>query len=103
MSTVVVQYEVKPERAEENQVLIERVFAELSERPQEGLHYATFRFADGVTFVHIASSDPGASTSTALVQVAAFTDFQAGIADRCAVAPVVHDAHLVGSFRFLDA
>ena len=36
MSTTIVRYETKPDRADENQALIERVFAELAANQPEG-------------------------------------------------------------------
>ena len=57
MGKVVVRYKVKPERVEENERLIGRVYEELAESAPEGLRYATFRLDDGVSFVHIASID----------------------------------------------
>ena len=57
MSEVVVRYKVKPERVDENERLIERVYAELAESDPGGLRYATFRLEDGVSFVHVASID----------------------------------------------
>ena len=55
MSVTIVRYRTKPERAEENQALIEKVFSELSTDRPAGLRYASFRLADGVSFVHVAS------------------------------------------------
>ena len=47
MSVTVVRYKTKPDRADENQALIEKVFGELnSDRPAR-LRYASFRLADG--------------------------------------------------------
>ena len=42
-AVVVVRYQTKPERADENQALIERVFAELNEVHPDALRYASFR------------------------------------------------------------
>ena len=53
MSTTVVRYRTKPEHADENQRLVEGVFAELAATKPAGLTYATYRLADG-TFVHVA-------------------------------------------------
>ena len=39
MKTIVVRYQTKPERADENQRLIEAVFAELDERKPKGFTY----------------------------------------------------------------
>ena len=63
MSVTIVRYTTKPERADENQALIERVFAELAAAAPDGLRYASFRLADGVSFVHVASveTDDGAN------------------------------------------
>ena len=53
MSSVVVRYQAKPERADENQKLIEAVFADLEARQPEGFTYKVFRLEDGVSFVHV--------------------------------------------------
>jgi hypothetical protein len=58
VSVVIVRYTTKPDRADENQVLIENVFGELDQHEPEGLRYASFRLADGVSFVHVAGSRP---------------------------------------------
>ena len=47
MSVVVVRYRTRPERADENQALVEKVFAELAASRPDGLRYATFRLAVG--------------------------------------------------------
>src|SRR4051794_1608618 len=101
MPTVVVRYETKPERADENQQLIEKVFAELADRKPDGLRYATFRLADGVTFVHVATVETADGTNP-LEQVAAFAKFQEEIAPRCAVLPSVQPATPIGNYGFGD-
>ena len=53
MKSIVVRYQAKPERADENQKLIEAVFAELDERQPEGFTYKVYRLEDGVSFVHV--------------------------------------------------
>src|SRR5258707_739854 len=57
MSTHIIRYETKPERSDENQTLVEAVFEQLNTEKPEGLHYATFRMDDGVSFVHVVSYD----------------------------------------------
>ena len=54
MSMVVVRYRPKPDRADENQRLVEAVFAELAATDPGGIRYATFRLADGTFVLHIA-------------------------------------------------
>ena len=99
MPTVIVRYETKPERADENQKLVEQVFASLAQEAPAGLRYGTFRLGDGVTFVHIAAVET-ADGSNPLAALPAFAEFQAEIAERCVVQPAVRDATLVGSYRF---
>jgi len=97
MGNVVVRYTVKPEHVEENQRLIERVFAELAESDPGGIRYATFLLKDGVTFVHVASIDTE-DGSNPLGSIAAFADFTRDIAERCVEPPVAQDARVVGSY-----
>jgi hypothetical protein len=101
MRTVVVRYETKPDRADENQRLVEKVFAELAERQPENFRYAAFRLEDGVSFVHIVVETGDGSNPRALSDIDAFAEFQKAIADRCAVQPVAQGAQVVGSHRFM--
>ena len=100
MSTIVVRYRPKPDRADENQDLVEAVFAELAETDPGGVRYATFRLADG-TFIHIADveADPNP-----LGSIVAFAEFQQDIGDRCIEdeGPNPQQAVLVGNYRMLD-
>ena len=96
MATVVVRYKTKPERAEENQALVENVFAELSTMGATGFSYLSLRLEDGVSFVHVVV-EHGTGATTSLVDVPAFQAFTAGIADRCDEQPVAQGATLVGS------
>ena len=98
MTTTVVRYEAKPDRADENQQLIEAVFAELEEREPEGFTYKVFRLEDGVSFIHVAI-EHDVDEPDSLQDVPAFQAFVADIADRCAVAPVATGATVVGGFR----
>jgi hypothetical protein len=99
MAVTVVRYTTRPERADENQALVEKVFGELAERRPEGLRYATFRLEDGVTFVHVASIDTE-DGSNPLGATAAFGAFQQEIGDRCVEGPLVMSAEVVGSYGF---
>ena len=98
MPTVVVRYRTKPERADENQRLVEKVFAELEEVNATGFAYASFRLDDGVSFVHVVVEQPGEG-SVSLADLPAFREFQAGIAERCEEQPVAVGATLVGAHR----
>jgi hypothetical protein len=98
MKTTVVRYQAKPERAAENQQLIEAVFAQLDERKPEGFTYQVFRLEDAVSFIHVVI-EHDVDEPDSLQDVPAFQAFVAGIADRCDVAPVATGATIVGGYR----
>jgi hypothetical protein len=100
MGVTIVRYTTKPDRAEENQALVEKVFVELEAIHPAGLQYASFRLADGVSFVHVAAVETDDGTNP-LTRTPAFGEFVREIADRCEVAPVASDATLVGSYGFV--
>ena len=95
---VMVRYRTTPEAAEENQRLVEAVYRELNADDPGGLHYATFRLADGVTFVHVAAYD---GEDNPLQRSAAFKEFQQDFASRAADAPEFSDVTLVGEYGFV--
>jgi hypothetical protein len=98
MTTTVVRYQTKPERADENQRLIEAVFAELDERQPDGFTYKVFRLEDGVSFIHVVIEHE-IDKPESLQAVPAFQAFVADIADRCDVPPVATRASIVGGYR----
>jgi hypothetical protein len=98
MGVVVVRYKTKPDRADENQALVEKVFEELAGSDPGGLRYMTLRLADGVSFVHIASVETPDGKNP-LGATAAFAEFQREIGDRCTEQPVVAEATVVGSYQ----
>jgi len=95
--TVVIQYKTRPDAAEENQRLVEAVYAQLASEDPGGFHYATFRLEDGVTFVHIARAE---DDDNPLSHLAAFAEFQRNILDRCVEPPSSRGATIVGSYHF---
>ena len=99
MKATVVRYQAKPERADENQKLIEAVFADLEERQPDGFTYKVFRLEDGVSFIHIVSHEE-ADGSNALTSLPAFKAFSAGIKDRCEQPPVRVELTEIGSYGF---
>jgi len=100
MPNVVVRYKTKPERADENQRLVEKVFAELADIGATGFAYASFRLEDGVSFVHVVVEEDG-KASVSLADVPAFKEFTAGIAERCDEQPVALGATVIGAHRML--
>jgi hypothetical protein len=96
VKTIVVRYQTRPERADENQQLIEAVFAELHERAPKGFTYNVLRLEDGVSFIHVVTDDVDDPDS--LQTVPAFQTFVAGVGDRCDRPPVALGAAVVGSY-----
>jgi hypothetical protein len=96
MGSSMVRYKVKPERADENVALVEAVYAQLATERPEGLHYATFRLPDGVSFMHIVieTDQPG----RILGELAAFKAFSADIESRCDEPPEATEIALIGSY-----
>jgi hypothetical protein len=98
MKTTVVRYQARPDRADENQKLIEAVFAELDASQPEGFTYKVFRLEDGVSFIHVAI-EHDVPNPDSLQAVPAFQAFVAGVAERCDVPPLAMGATIVGSYR----
>lgn len=98
-SAVLIRYQVRPEAADENQRLVEKVFAQLAAEDPGGMRYATFRLADGVTFMHLFIQED--DDHNPLPGLAAFQDFQRGMAERCVDQPVRTEISLVGAYRLL--
>jgi hypothetical protein len=98
MKTTVVRYQAKPERADENQQLIEAVFAQLEEREPDGFTYKVFRLDDGVSFIHVVI-EHDVERPDSLQDLPAFQAFVADVADRCDIAPAAAGATIVGGYR----
>ena len=98
MRRVMVRYRVKPDRAAENEELVRAVYEELHRTKPAGLRYATFRLEDGVSFVHVASTETEDGHNP-LSDVAAFARFQEGVRERCDEAPVAAELREIGSYR----
>ena len=96
MGSTMVRYKVRPDRADENVALVEAVYAQLAAERPDGIHYATFRLPDGVSFMHVVidSDQPG----RILGELAAFKAFVGNIEERCEEPPVTTELTLVGSY-----
>jgi hypothetical protein len=93
---VIVRYRTRPEAAEENSRLMRAVFTWLAEAKPDGFAYTTYRLADGVTFVHVASID---GPDNPLATLPEFAEFQRELADRCVEPPAPSEATIVGAYR----
>jgi hypothetical protein len=96
-----VRYKTAEGRAAENEALVHAVFDELRSRTPVGLEYASYRLADGVTFVHIATHH--AAGDDPLTALPAFKAFQRDIRSRCVEAPVVTELAPIDAYGRLEA
>jgi hypothetical protein len=96
MGSSMIRYKVRQDRADENESLVKAVYEQLARERPEGLHYATFRLPDGVSFMHVVfeSDQPG----RILNEVAAFKAFVTDIENRCDEPPVATELTVVGSY-----
>jgi hypothetical protein len=99
MKTIMVRYKTSEAHAGANEALVRAVFEELRSRAPEGLRYASYRLADGQTFVHIATHTT--TGENPLTSLPSFKAFQAGLKERCVEPPVVTELSAVGSYGFV--
>ncbi|MEX2127465.1 MAG: hypothetical protein WD871_04400 [Xanthobacteraceae bacterium] len=78
MKRILIRYKTKPDRAEENEVLVAKVFQQLRQRAPAGIRYASVKLADGATFVHLVEIDTE-DGSNPLSKIEAFKAFQKDI------------------------
>ncbi len=100
MKRTVVRYKAKPEKADENAGLIEKVFQELRAKAPDNVRYLALRLADG-TFIHFSASDTADGVS-AVTKLEAFRTFRSGVEARAAEPPQQNEATIVGNYRMLD-
>ena len=100
MKQVMVRYNVKPERVEENEELVRAVYEELRRTEPAGLRYATFKLDDGVTFVHLAVIE-SENEDSPLSRVRAFREFKEHLDDRTDEGRLRTELDRVGSYRLL--
>jgi hypothetical protein len=96
--TTVIRYRTRADAADENARLVQDVYAALAELDPGDFAYATYRLADGVSFVHVARQD---GPENPLTTLPAFAEFQREIKDRIVEPPSPSEATLVGSYRSL--
>ena len=101
MKTVMVRYKTLDSHASANELLVHAVFDELRSRAPRGLRYATYRLADGVTFVHIATLET--PDDNPLTTLPSFKAFAQQLKDRCVEAPLVTELLAVDSYAGLPS
>jgi hypothetical protein len=98
MNTIV-RYQAKRGRADENQQLIEAVFAELDEREPDGFTYKVFRLADTTSFIHVFIEHDDVAHPDSLEDLESFQAFLANLDERSDAPPVTTGATIVGGYR----
>ncbi len=98
MNGTLIRYKASPERAEENQQLIEKVFAELRAKSPNDVRYMVLRLDDG-TFLHFVVGAP--ERTSAITELEAFRSFQQGIKQRSVEPPQRSGAIVVGNYAML--
>jgi hypothetical protein len=91
-----VRYKTSEPHADTNAALVRAVFDELRARTPKGIRYATYRLADGVSFVHIATLDT--ADDNPLTTMPAFKAFQKQLGERCVEAPVLTELPALDSY-----
>jgi hypothetical protein len=82
--------------ADENQQLIDAVFAELAEVRPVGLSYRVARSDDGLSFEHVAVIE---NEPNPLGALASFQRFSSTVPDRVVGPPVVQTGEVVASYQ----
>ena len=93
----IIRYKLKADRVAENENFIKAVFRQLHDTQPEGVSYAVYKLADGVSFVHIVFYETETQHKT-FTSLQAFRDFQAQPKDRFEESPVVSEAEEIGSY-----
>lgn len=96
MKTIMVRYKTHEAHAEANAARVRAVFEALHADTPAGLVYTSYRLADGVSFVHIATV--ASATENPLTTLPAFKAFQAELKTRCLEMPAVSEMSTVGSY-----
>src|ERR1700730_18256320 len=94
MKRTVVRYKTKPEKAEDNARLIEKVFQELQAKAPDNVRYLALKLADG-TFIHFSMSETEDGVSP-VTKLEAFRSFRKDIEARCVEPPQQNDTTIVG-------
>ena len=100
-----VSYKLKPDCVAENERLARAVFEALRKANPPGLHYATFKQGDGLSFVHIVAYDEGSGSdisNSGLTGLPEFKAFAEGVKQRCETPPVRVDLMEIGSHGFFS-
>ena len=98
LNWMMVRYTLKADRAAENERYIHAVFEQLRRAQPPEVHYTVLKLDDGVSFMHLVALD-AAAAGNPVVELPAFKEFTAAIADRCVEPPVSIPLHAVEGYH----
>jgi hypothetical protein len=96
MKSVIINYSVKPEKAEENALLIKGVMDELKEKNIQGMKYAAYKVGDD-EFIHIAQFENDDANGK-FIALPSFIKFRTNHTDRALSKPVTTTVEEIGSY-----
>jgi quinol monooxygenase YgiN len=96
MKQMLINYIVKPEKADENTALIKQVFAQLREAQIKGVKYSVYKMSENV-FVHVAQFEHEAAHQQ-FISLESFRTFGKNMAERQIEKPVTTNIEEIGSF-----
>jgi hypothetical protein len=97
MNVLMVRSKVKEESVADAEAAVEKMFAAIEQAQPEGVHYASCKLADGVTFVALLQLDEGVENP--LPALPEFREFVASLEDwRVDGPPIPEQLTVVGSY-----
>ena len=97
MNALMIRSKVKAEHVPDLEAAVKRVFAALQQAQPNGIHYASCRLPDGVTYVAILEIDDGVNNP--LPTLPEFRAFQENLKNWVAEPPSSEQVTVIGSYR----
>ncbi|MFJ2394942.1 hypothetical protein ACIOTI_19580 [Streptomyces sp. NPDC087843] len=96
MAVLMVRATVKPECVDELEAALRKMFTAIEAARPKGVRYASYRLADGVTY--LAELEVADGTGNPLPEIPEFREFQATLADWLAAPPAVEHLEVRGAY-----
>jgi hypothetical protein len=99
MRLTVVQVKIKDEKLAELEAAVKEMFAEITRARPEGVHYATCKLSDGVSFFVLLGLD---GDNNPLMSVPKFTEIQARMKKMHAEPAKLEQLEVVGQYGMFE-
>ena len=96
MSVRMIRAKIRDDKTADVEKAVKEVFAALEVAQPQGVHYASWKLADGVTYVILLGLDN--DDDNALAAIPAFRDFQAGLGTWIAGPPAIEELTQIGAY-----